>query len=57
MAEPGVTRFKPKPAARAEETGTRVRIHPPANDNRTRRLTLFAVIVAAVVTIVWMFAD
>ena len=56
MAEPGTTRFKPKPAAR-DETGARVRIHPPANDNRTRRLTLFAVVVAAVVTILWMIAD
>ncbi len=56
MAERGTTRFKPKPAARAE-TGARVRIHPAANDNRTRRLTLFAVVVAAVVAIVWIFSD
>ena len=56
MAEPGTTRFKPKPAARAE-TGARVGIHPPANDNRNRRLTLFAVIVAVVVAILWIFAD
>ena len=56
MAEPGTTRFKPKPAARAE-TGARVRIHPPANDNRTRRLAVLAVIVAAVVAILWTFAD
>ena len=54
MAEPGATPFKPKPAERAK-TGAR-RFHPPANDNRTRRLTLFAVIVAAVVTILWMIA-
>lgn len=56
MAEPGTTPFKPKPAVRAK-SGARVRLHPPANDNRTRRLTLFAVIVAAVVTILWMIAD
>jgi hypothetical protein len=56
MAEPGTTRFKPKPAARAK-TGARVRFHPPANDNRTQRLMLLAVIVAAVVTILWMIAD
>ena len=57
MAESRATRSKPKPASRGGGGGRHVRIHPPANDNRTGRVARIAAIVAAAIALLWLFSD
>lgn len=56
MAESRATRSKPRPAPRGGG-GRHVRIHPPANDNRTGRVARIAAIVAAAIALLWLFSD
>ncbi len=57
MTDNHATPFKPKPAPRDRQAGPAVRIHPPANDNRTGRLARIAAIVAVTVVLLWLFSD
>ena len=57
MPDNPATRFKQRPSPHRPATGARVRIHPPANDNRTGRLMRIAAIVAAIVALLWLFGD
>ena len=57
MSGDRATRFKPRPASRDRRGRRHVRIHPPANDNRTGRVTRIAAIAAAAIALLWLFSD
>ena len=46
-----------KSASRGRQAKSHVRIHPPANDNRTGRLARIAAILAVAIVLLWLFSD
>ena len=57
MADSPAKRLNQKPTSRDGESDPQVRIRPPANDNRTGRLTRIAAIAAAAIALLWLLSD